>query len=160
MKGLIKVVVWLMLVFPAVITAQDSGEFSQDLSNEKRAKIKAFKVGYLTEKLSLTSEEAAKFWPVYNDFQERKHALRQEVFGDRKKQKKNIDSLSDAELEKMVDSRMELKEKMLALEKKFHIKIKEVLPIKKVFLLGKAEKSFKREIIKRMRKRKKGKKGH
>ena len=160
MKILVKGVVWLMLVFPAIITAQESGEYLPDLSNEKREKIKAFKVGYLTEKLSLTSEEAAKFWPVYNSFQEKKHALRQEVFGDRKKKKKNIDALSDEELEKLVNSRMELKERMLMLEKEFHVKIKEILPIRKVFLLGKAEKSFKREIIKRMRKRKKGKKGH
>ena len=159
MKVLAKSVMWLMLVFPAIILAQDSGEFPSDLSKEKRDKIKALKVGYLTGKLSLTSDEAAKFWPVYNGFQEKKHVLRREVLGD-KKQKKDIDSLSDVELEKIVDDRMKLKEKMLVLEKEFHVKIKEVLPIKKVFLLGRAERGFKREMIKRMRKRKKGNKGH
>lgn len=157
MRTLMKSVVWMLLVFPAIILAQDSGDFPPDFSKEKREKIKAFKIGYLTDKLSLTSEEAAGFWPVYNEFQEKKQKLRSEGLGN-KKQNRNVDGLSDAEVEKIVDDHMKQKEKKLLLEKEFHLKVKKILPIKKVYLLGKAERGFKREMIKRMQKRRGGKK--
>ncbi|MFT6716393.1 MAG: hypothetical protein ACJA0Q_001032 [Saprospiraceae bacterium] len=162
MRMIVKGVVWMMLIFPSLILAQEPDDFppdlSKEISKEKREKIKTFKIGYLTEKLSLTTEEATRFWPVYNDFQKKKYALRKQVLGS-KKQRKNIDSLSDAELEKIVDNQMKLKEKMLALEKEFYVKIKEILPIKKIYLLGKAERDFKRIMIQKMQKRRRGKKG-
>ena len=33
-------------------------------------RIKAQKVAFITEKLSLTAEEAQQFWPIYNAFEE------------------------------------------------------------------------------------------
>ena len=40
---------------------------AQPIQRDKaRENIKAIKVGYLTEKLKLTPEQATKFWPVYN----------------------------------------------------------------------------------------------
>ncbi|MFT6747302.1 MAG: hypothetical protein ACJAZ2_001652 [Glaciecola sp.] len=158
MRELTKGVVWMMLVFPIMMVAQGAGDFPDNMSKKKREKIKAYKIGYLTEKLNLTSDEATKFWPVYNDFVKKRQALRREVMGERKN-KKNVDELSDAEMEKIVDDHMLLKEKVLVLQKEFHVKIKSILPIKKVFLLGKAERDFKREMIKRMQKIRQGRKG-
>ena len=37
-------------------------------SPEKRERIKALKVAFITEKLELTESEAQKFWPIYNTF--------------------------------------------------------------------------------------------
>ena len=159
MRKLVKGVMWMVLVFPMMMMAQGSGDFPENMSKKKREKIKAFKIGYLTEKLNLTPDEATVFWPVYNDFNKKRQDLRREVMGERKN-KKNVNELSDAEMEKIVDDHMRLKEKMLVLEKDFHVKIKSILPIKKVYLLGKAERDFKREMIKRMQKRKQGHKGN
>ena len=128
------------------------------MSKKKREKIKALKIGYLTEKLSLTPGEATKFWPVYNEHHKQRRKLRRDVMGE-EKDKKNVNDLSDAEMEKIVNDHMRLKEKVLDLEKEFLVKIKEILPIKKVFLLGKAERDFKREMMKRMRKRRQAEKG-
>lgn len=158
MRAIMKSAVWLMLIVPTIVLAQDPSGLSDDLSKERREKIKAFKIGYLTEKLSLTPAEATAFWPVYNEFQEKKQKLRKEGKGV-KKQRENIEGLSDAEIEKIVDEKMKRKERMLVLEKEFHVKVKGILPIKKVYLLGKAERDFKRVMMKRMQKRKKGKMG-
>jgi hypothetical protein len=152
MRIFVNFVIWVMFILPSVVFAQGPGEFPQDLSKEKREKIKAYKIGYLTEKLSLTPEEAARFWPVYNEFQEKKQELWSEVLGGKKADDK-VEGLSDEEVEVLVDDQMRLKEKMLSLERNFHVKVKEMLPIKKVYLLGKAERGFKREIIKRIRKK-------
>ena len=37
----------------------------------KKEKMEAMRVGFITQKLDLTSEEAQKFWPVYNEFQKK-----------------------------------------------------------------------------------------
>ena len=42
-----------------------SSVFSQK-RGENKEKIKALKIAYLTEKLDLSSNEAEKFWPIYN----------------------------------------------------------------------------------------------
>ncbi|MCX6186302.1 MAG: hypothetical protein NTU43_04785, partial [Bacteroidetes bacterium] len=39
-------------------------------------KIETMKIGFITQKLNLTSEEAQKFWPVYNKFSDDLQKLR------------------------------------------------------------------------------------
>ena len=41
--------------------------FSQDFK-EKKEKIRGLKIAFISQKLSLTPEEAEKFWPVYNKY--------------------------------------------------------------------------------------------
>ena len=36
--------------------------------SSKREKVQALKIAFITQKLELTSEEAQKFWPVYNRY--------------------------------------------------------------------------------------------
>lgn len=45
-------------------------------------KIQALKIAFITQKLSLTSEEAQKFWPVYNQYNGEVQSLRIENKGD------------------------------------------------------------------------------
>ncbi len=37
-------------------------------SHERKEQIESHKIAYLTTKLSLTPNEAEKFWPLYNEF--------------------------------------------------------------------------------------------
>jgi hypothetical protein len=41
---------------------------SQDDDKKDGGRIEALKIAYLTRKLNLTTEEAQKFWPVYNKY--------------------------------------------------------------------------------------------
>ena len=41
-------------------------------------RIKAFKTGYLTQELDLSSAEAEKFWPIYNEYEKKMFELRVE----------------------------------------------------------------------------------
>ena len=43
--------------------------------HEKMKEIKALKIGFITESLELTQDEAAEFWPVYNLHQDKIHKL-------------------------------------------------------------------------------------
>lgn len=59
--------------------------------------------------------------------------------------------LSDAEIEKMLNDRIQLKQDELDLEKEYLAKFKTVLPMKKVGELYKAEESFKRELLRKIK---------
>ena len=48
-----------------LIKAQDR----QDLKEGRSEKIQSLKIAFITQKLELTSDEAQKFWPVYNRYE-------------------------------------------------------------------------------------------
>src|SRR6478735_794152 len=121
-----------ILTTAILVLALATSAFAQP--GKSREDVKAFKVGYITTELSLSSEEAQKFWPVYNEFQDKLdklHNERKEMLKSAKA-KGGIDSLSNSEVEKIVDKEMVLQEKELQIKKEFHSKVKNVLPIKKV----------------------------
>ncbi|HEY4147576.1 MAG TPA: hypothetical protein VGM41_01540 [Chitinophagaceae bacterium] len=53
--------------------------FSQDTSRPKDGqRLEALKIAYLTKRLDLSSEEAQRFWPVYNKYTEEIRAIRRD----------------------------------------------------------------------------------
>ena len=122
-------------------------------NKEARERMKAHKIAYITEKLDLTPEEAQVFWPVYNELETKLHELREANRPDRKK---DPETMTDAEVEKMVNQRFEFRQKELDLEKEYHEKYKQVLPTKKVAVLYKAEQGFRRDLLKKLQEKQKG----
>ncbi|MCH8329902.1 MAG: hypothetical protein IH946_00735 [Bacteroidetes bacterium] len=120
---------------------------------DKKEKIKAMKIGYFTNELQLTTDEAQKFWPVYNEFQKEMEDLRKDRKENREYVKSNHLNMSDAELEKAVDKVITYSEKDVTIRKKYHSRFKEVLPMKKVLLFYKAEHEFKRVLLERIKQR-------
>ena len=53
--------------------------FSQGF-RDKKEKIKALKIAFISQKLSLTTEQAEKFWPIYNKYEDKIVALK-EMYG-------------------------------------------------------------------------------
>lgn len=125
----------------------------------KHEKIKALKTAYITEKLALTSAEAEKFWPVYNRFDEKFHALRKkersEIF---EKLKDGLDNLTDAEANELIDINLSIEANELELRKQMTAELRTVISPKKIIILKKAENDFKRELLDRYR-NSKGEKG-
>ena len=46
-----------------------SGIKAQDGDKTRAEKIEALKIAFITQKLQLTTDEAQKFWPVYNQYE-------------------------------------------------------------------------------------------
>jgi hypothetical protein len=67
--------------------------------DEKREKIKEYKVAFLTTELELTSAEAEKFWPIYNAYDDKQFELRHDKMKTyiRKLNDDNINSISEKE---------------------------------------------------------------
>src|SRR5262245_28037750 len=98
---------------------------------QQMEKIKTMKIGFLTERLNLSSEEAKTFWPVYNKYQDELETLRKNHREDVEKLRSG-DELSDKELEKLVDGELAFRQQEIDIMKKYNPEFKKILSIKKV----------------------------
>ena len=117
---------------------------------ERREKIEAIKVAYITEELDLTVEESQKFWPVYNELQKKELALREDGFETMKTLK---DGGNDKEVEKALYSVADVHIAIEELRKSYLDDFIEVLGAQKTAKLFKAEREFGRRMMERMQKR-------
>ena len=133
-------------IFLPVLLLVSISVFSQP-QQPVREKVESMKVGFITERLNLTSEEAKVFWPVYNKYEDDLEVLRKSRRENLMNAKKNFDEMGDKEIEKAVDNEIAFRQNELDLLKKYHPQFKQVLPIKKVAKLYRAEEDFKRKLL-------------
>ncbi|MCB0464074.1 MAG: sensor of ECF-type sigma factor [Aequorivita sp.] len=147
-----KKLIFIFLLASIAMQAQDG----------KHEKIKALKTAYITEKLSLTSSEAEKFWPIYNKYDEKFHDLRMKernkIF---QKLRDGLDKLNDNEANALIDASLSIESEELSLRKQLIAELRDVISSKKIIILKKTEDDFKRELLDRYRNSKgeKGEKG-
>ena len=147
-----------MLIVAVLFSAIAFGQKHHNKGERQRPtkeKVKAMKIAYITNELDLTSDEAQKFWPVYNELEAKMSEFHKARKAAHKKEKEETEP-SDAQLEKMINKRFAAKQKELDLRKEYYPKFKAVLPIQKVAKLYKSEHSFKRNLLKKMRVKKGG----
>lgn len=120
---------------------------------QKGERLEAMKIGFITERLNLSSDEAKIFWPVYNKFTDDLKKLRQSTKGKIAEEMSEMPAMTDAEAEKVLNDMVSFKINEAELLKKYATEFKKVLPVKKVVLLFKAENDFKRELLKKLAQR-------
>jgi hypothetical protein len=127
-----------------LILGTSFGSIAQEKGTEiKKENKKAEKIAFISTKLELTAAEAEKFWPIYNASEAEFKRLKKEhkaAMGERKK----ISEMSDADVEKLLDTGLEIQQKELDIRRKYLVKFKEVLPIKKVAKLTRIEHEFRK----------------
>jgi Skp family chaperone for outer membrane proteins len=113
--------------------------------NNKKQRINAAKVAYITDRLHFTEKESAEFWPVYNRFEDEKKAINKKYVV-----KDDQEWTSDAEAEKAVLDRLQMEEDIVKLKRAYYWEFKKVIPSRKIALLPKAEREFKKMVLNRM----------
>lgn len=122
-----------------------------DNPDSKKELIKSHKIAFITDKLSLTPDEAQRFWPVFNEYEDKKEIIQKEMFQASDIDDLNIDMLTDEEATEIADDQIIKAQKMIDLRKEYHIQFKGVLPIKKVLKLYQSEREFQHELIRKIR---------
>ena len=97
-------------------------QFREDLL-AKRADVMA-------KGLSLTADQAAKFWPVFNAYQKEQNGIIEDQLRDIKKYVEGYDSLSDAGALALMQAHFARDTKMNALRQKWLGEFQKVLPTK------------------------------
>ncbi|MCL7765224.1 sensor of ECF-type sigma factor [Polaribacter sp. Z014] len=116
--------------------------------NVSREKIKALKVSYITEQLSLTSNEAEKFWPIYNLYIKEQYSLRNNLRSKIKNATKEEDKMiSENEAETLILLKLTIDKKIYESQRDFINNIKKVISYKKIVQLQFAEMEFGRKLM-------------
>lgn len=121
--------------------------------DDKREKVKAYKVSFLTTELELSSTEAEKFWPIYNAYDDKQFELRHDKMKTlmRKLDDDNLNSLSEKEAAALLSQMESTDKELYLLRDKYNTSLKKILSAKKILKLKKSEDDFNRKLLKQYR---------
>jgi hypothetical protein len=121
--------------------------------NANRQRLDAYKIAFFTKRLNLTSQEAEKFWPVYNEFQDNKTKIQLERHELNRNFNQNELNMSEREMTEAGDKFVDLEVREAALAQEFHTRIKTILSPVKILRLYQAENQFRQQLLNELRDR-------
>ncbi len=138
-----RALVLFMLLFLGTLGGPVLAEMPQE-------RIKAAKVAYLTRELGLSPEEAEKFWPLYNQFEAKRGALKERM-RDLMEEGQRTSFSNDDKADKALDEMLDIREEELQLERNFRKSMNGILPARRLVVLHQAEREFQKELLRRLR---------
>lgn len=134
--------------------------FAQDgaFLRKKKEQIKALKVAFITNELALTPEESAKFWPLFNAYEEKQQEikkLRMKGYLNRMDEE-SFDKLTDKEATALLAQIESYEDDLYLAKKKFVTSLKNVLSPLKILKLKRAEDNFNKKLLQQYRDKKLG----
>jgi len=131
-----------------LMSQKGQGQKKED-KGAKHEKMKVLFKQYLNDKLALTETEKKGFWPIFEEYKKKEKELKDSF---RKKYKPNsIPFMDDKQAEAYLNDFFQLNETINQLFKETTVKLKKVIPIKKVAMIPHTEREFKKELLKKMR---------
>lgn len=120
---------------------------------QKKEQIYALKVAFITTKLSLTSTEAERFWPVYNSFEDKQFDLKRQksISYNKKMDEESLNKISDKEAFIILTQMEASEDELFQLRKKLIINLKSVISPVKIIKLKKAEEDFNKKLLQQYR---------
>jgi Spy/CpxP family protein refolding chaperone len=126
--------------------------FAQPAMGDKKEQIRALKVGFITNELALTPDEATKFWPIYNAFDDKQFELRhQKMKAFKGRMDDDLDKMTDKEALALLAQMESNEDELYQIRKKFIANLKGILPPVKIIKLKKAEDDFNRKLLQQYR---------
>ena len=145
MKRLFALVI--MLTLTHALWSQGRGDLER---------VKAFKTGYLTQELDLSSAEAEKFWPVYNSYEKEIFELRikkRRAERDKMNSMGGPEGMTEEQAQEFLQSLFENESQVLETKKEMYGELGKILSSKKLLKLFKAEADFNKRLLSEFRRR-------
>ena len=124
--------------------------YSQPTSNA-RQRLQEEKKTFFTEHIGLTKSEASAFWPVYDDYQNRKNRIIAEKKTLMLYYLENKSNMKDPEITETLEKYIALEKQESELFVTFNTKFRSILPDEKVLRIYVAEVQFKDYLLKQLR---------
>ncbi|WP_235922033.1 sensor of ECF-type sigma factor [Flavobacterium phycosphaerae] len=126
---------------------------------EKKEQIKALKVAFITDELALTPDEATKFWPLFNAFEDKQQEIKKQKLKAyiNRMDDDSFDKLSEKDASAMLSQMESMEDELYQAKKKFVTSLKGVISPVKILKLKKAEENFNRKLLQQYRDKKLGK---
>lgn len=130
------------------------GVQAQTSGREKQDNLQQQKVTFFNEKLQLTPAESAKFWPVYNDYQNRRDKVTRDRNTLLKYFESNRNNLTEAEASSLIEKYLAFQLEETQLLENYTRKFQEILPARKVMRIYSVELEFKKWLLENLRQNK------
>lgn len=106
------------------------------------------KIAFITSRLTLSQDQAQRFWPVYNEFSSKRRDFNRAARLLRRDASNQ--GLSDAQLRDNFNQDFALRQQQLNLEKEYFERLQKVLTLRQVAQLYQADRDFTKEVLKRV----------
>lgn len=149
MKTVKRILILLLLTVTVNVVGQDSKR------QERSKKIEAMKIAYITEQLELTPAEAKKFWPLYNQHDEKMDLIRKkqrENIREKLKATGGVENMSEELAEQIIKFNMQSDKEYYEAKTNFVGKLQKVISYHKILKLQMAERDFRRKLFERLKK--------
>ncbi|MGK4568656.1 sensor of ECF-type sigma factor [Flavobacterium sp. 3HN19-14] len=134
----------LLLLFASGISFAQGGKIVKE-------KVKALKVAFITKELDLSSAEAEKFWPVFNEFDDKQFELKFKKMRALKDKLDNLDTMGDKDAQSLLAQFENVEDELAQNRKKLIQNLKGVISPVKILKLKKAEDDFNKKLLKQYR---------
>ena len=138
-----------------MVTFAQPGSKVKERMHQKKEQLKSMKIAFITTELNLTPDEAVKFWPVFNAFEDKQRELKQEKIKNYM-DRINSDKLTEKDANTLLSQMESSEDELFQLRKKFVSSLKGVLPAVKILKLKKAEEEFSKKLLQQYRDKKMG----
>lgn len=141
---------FVLITFCTETALAQRGQRERQERHERHEQIEARRVAFITRELSLTPAEAQEFWPVYNEYNQK----RAQMMARHRQQRMNIENLenlTEQQLLELADADIANMEEMVRLRREYHERFKKILPLKKVIQLYETERDFNRSLFRETR---------
>ncbi|HIE15982.1 MAG TPA: hypothetical protein EYP69_03550 [Bacteroidales bacterium] len=142
-----------ILFFTGILLFSITSYGQRGMHMGKRGKeiIEEEKIPYYTRRLNLTPEEAKKFWPLYDEYQDKRQKLMKRRREIGKSLMMNDSTMSTKKAMEINKLYFNIENEELDLKKVYNQKFKEILPIQKVNKLYFIERQFRIYLLKKLR---------
>lgn len=134
-----------MTLFSLALFAQ-GGRGDGPLSEERWKEFEAQKVAFFTREMELTPDEAARFWPLYNEMQAK---IRKAAAPAWRPPGKDA-PLTEQQARDRVKALLDAEEAVLKLRGEYYRRIASGISARKLWLMLDAERDFHRQLVKRL----------
>lgn len=120
------------------------------MAQNDNQKIESAKIGYITNRLNLTTEQAPQFWAIYNEYNGRKKDLNRKVRQLTGENSRQGQSLTDAAVLSNLKELNGSRQKLGDLDDEYLPRFLKVISPNQLQELYKAERSFNRQLLERL----------
>jgi hypothetical protein len=128
-----------------------TGMNAQTRKAEKQDNLQQQKIAFFNENLKLTAAESSRFWPVYNDYQNRRDKITNDRNSLLKYYESNRNNLTETETSDLIKRYVGFQQEETRLLETYTRKFQEFLPAIKVMRIFSAELEFKKWLLQNLR---------
>lgn len=110
-------------------------------------KLQAARIAFITTRLDLKPEQAEKFWPIFNLYNDQREKTMRQI----SELGKGVETIGEDEAKSRIQQRLKFQSELLEKEKAFVNDVSKVLSSKQILMLNNISRDFNRQLYQRGR---------